>query len=164
MFVEALMRLPSDLPIQTGIDSRSSSNTVILPGLIDVHVHLRDPGQTHKEDWHSGTCAALAGGFTIVCAMPNTQPSIVDSESFELSSKLAASRAVCDFGIYVGASATNAVHLKQLASEGAVALKMYLDQTFSTLQLNGSSQITFQNSKKKHPSNSWNSLFICPVI
>lgn len=45
-----------------------------LPGLIDPHVHLREPGATHKEDWASGTAAALAGGYTLVLAMPNTQP------------------------------------------------------------------------------------------
>ena len=45
-----------------------------LPGLIDVHVHLRAPGATHKEDYDSGTAAALAGGFTTVLAMPNTAP------------------------------------------------------------------------------------------
>jgi len=42
-----------------------------IPGLIDPHVHLREPGQTHKEDWDSGTSAALAGGVTMLLAMPN---------------------------------------------------------------------------------------------
>ncbi|HIC93410.1 MAG TPA: dihydroorotase, partial [Anaerolineae bacterium] len=47
-----------------------------LPGLIDVHVHLRDPGGTHKEDFHTGTAAALAGGVTAVLDMPNNFPPI----------------------------------------------------------------------------------------
>ncbi len=51
---------------------------VIAPGFIDVHVHLREPGQTHKETIASGTAAAAAGGFTSVCCMPNTNP-VVDS-------------------------------------------------------------------------------------
>jgi len=42
-----------------------------LPGLIDIHVHLRDPGQTHKEDFLTGTLAALSGGFTTILDMPN---------------------------------------------------------------------------------------------
>ena len=50
-----------------------------LPGLIDPHVHVREPGQTHKEDWDTGTSAALAGGFTMVLAMPNTNPPIFDA-------------------------------------------------------------------------------------
>jgi len=46
----------------------------VAPGFIDLHVHLREPGQTHKENISSGTAAAAAGGFTSVCAMPNTRP------------------------------------------------------------------------------------------
>lgn len=56
-----------------------------LPGLIDPHVHLREPGATHKEDFDSGTCAALAGGITLVLAMPNTKPPIFDAETLDLA-------------------------------------------------------------------------------
>jgi len=59
-----------------------------LSGLIDVHVHLREPGATEKEDFNSGTCAALAGGVTMVLAMPNTNPPITDSRSFSLFQKV----------------------------------------------------------------------------
>ena len=59
-----------------------------LAGLIDVHVHLREPGATEKEDFNSGTCAALAGGVTMVLAMPNTNPPITDSRSFNLFQKV----------------------------------------------------------------------------
>lgn len=51
-----------------------ASGLVVAPGLVDIHVHLRDPGQTHKEDIRSGTQAAAAGGFTSVVCMPNTSP------------------------------------------------------------------------------------------
>lgn len=49
---------------------------MIIPGLINAHVHLRDPGQTHKEDFFSGTSAALAGGFTTIIDMPNNKEPI----------------------------------------------------------------------------------------
>ena len=49
-------------------------NLIVAPGFIDLHVHLREPGQSHKETIASGTAAAAAGGFTSVCAMPNTSP------------------------------------------------------------------------------------------
>ena len=52
----------------------------VIPGLIDLHVHFRDPGQTHKEDVESGSRAAAAGGFTTVCAMPNTSPVVDEPE------------------------------------------------------------------------------------
>ena len=63
-----------------------------LPGLIDPHVHLREPGATHKEDWDSGTAAALAGGFTLVLAMPNTQPPVSDRAALKLDPAFAAAR------------------------------------------------------------------------
>ena len=69
------------------------SRIVRLPGLIDTHVHMRDPGQTHKEDFSSGTAAALAGGVTLVCAMPNTNPAVVDEKSLTVAKERAARKA-----------------------------------------------------------------------
>ncbi len=65
LFIECLRVVPADIPIGL-VDSRASSRTVILPGLIDVHVHVREPGASHKEDWDTCTAAALAGGITTV--------------------------------------------------------------------------------------------------
>jgi carbamoyl-phosphate synthase/aspartate carbamoyltransferase/dihydroorotase len=62
----------------------TSRRLVRIPGLIDVHVHLREPGGTHKEDFSSGTAAALSGGVTMVLAMPNTQPTITDKAALHL--------------------------------------------------------------------------------
>ncbi len=106
---------------------------VKLPGLIDPHVHLREPGGTHKEDWDSGTKAALAGGFTMVLAMPNTQPPLIDSESLAIGEQLAAQKARCDYGIFLGAAQTPP-DLNSL-SKRACGLKMYLNHTFGPLRL-----------------------------
>lgn len=134
LLIEA-MRLIGGAPhMKTHTDCMTSRRIQKLPGFIDVHVHLRDPGATHKEDFSSGTAAALAGGVTMVLAMPNTNPSIVDKESFELVKDIAKTKARCDYGIYVGASSDNFGRINELAAEAA-ALKMYLNQTFSTLQL-----------------------------
>ncbi len=105
-----------------------------LPGLIDPHVHLREPGATHKEDWDSGTAAALAGGFTAVLAMPNTQPPVVDASSLELALDAARHKARCDYAQYLGAGPENLAALPTLAPRVA-GLKMYLDQTFGPLRL-----------------------------
>src|ERR1700722_15510875 len=65
--------------IKGGADEKfDARGLVVAPGFIDLHVHLREPGQTHKETIATGTAAAAAGGFTSVCAMPNTIP-VVDS-------------------------------------------------------------------------------------
>jgi len=105
-----------------------------LPGLIDPHVHLREPGATHKEDFDSGTCAALAGGFTLVLAMPNTRPPIFDAETLDLALNAAKQKARCDYAQYVGAGPDNADVVAALADKAA-ALKMYLDITFGQLRL-----------------------------
>ncbi len=105
-----------------------------LPALSDVHVHLREPGATHKEDWDSGTAAALAGGFTTVLAMPNTQPAITDAATLELSLAGAREKARCDYAQYVGGNASNAETLPKLAGKAA-GLKLYLDQTYGDLKM-----------------------------
>lgn len=105
-----------------------------LPGLIDPHVHLREPGATHKEDFDSGTCAALAGGVTLVLAMPNTRPPVCDAAALDLALEAARAKARCDYAQFVGAGPGNAEAAAALAGRAA-ALKMYLDATFGELRL-----------------------------
>src|SRR5512133_3080009 len=105
-----------------------------LPGLIDPHVHLREPGATHKEDFDSGTASALAGGVTMVLAMPNTKPPIFDEATLNLALDAAKAKARCDYAQYLGAGPENAAESARLAPRAA-ALKMYLDSTFGQLRL-----------------------------
>ena len=79
------LRLVGKAPkMKPHVDCITSRRLVRIPGLIDVHVHLREPGGTHKEDFASGTAAALSGGVTMVLAMPNTQPTITDKAALHL--------------------------------------------------------------------------------
>ena len=119
----------------TQVDCMTSYDTVRIPGLVDVHVHMREPGGEHKEDWTTGTSAALAGGIVALCAMPNTDPSIVGEEELALVQKLASQKAVCDFGLFVGAGADNTDSVSKLVNHGAIALKMYLNNTYGPLLL-----------------------------
>ena len=105
-----------------------------LPGLIDIHVHLREPGADHKEDWNSGTAAALAGGFTSVLAMPNTRPPITGEDSLAQALEAARQKARCDYAHFLGAGPENTTTAKALAPQCA-GLKMYLDQTYGPLRL-----------------------------
>jgi len=69
-----------ELPAPAGVKIIDASGRYVVPGLVDMHVHLRDPGLEYKEDIISGTKAAAAGGFTSVCCMPNTKP-VIDNKT-----------------------------------------------------------------------------------
>jgi dihydroorotase len=103
----------------------------ILPGLIDAHVHLRDPGATHKEDFATGTRAALAGGITTVLDMPNNPQPTTTRAALEEKRALACAKAVCDYGFFVGATAQNEEF--GIGDWGAVGLKVYLGATTGDL-------------------------------
>ena len=94
-----------------------------LPGLIDPHVHLRDPGLTHKEDFRSGTRAALAGGFTTVLDMPNTRPPTTSAAALKKKAEIAKKKAVCDYGFHFGATKNNFGEVKK-ATPGSLKLCM----------------------------------------
>lgn len=123
-----------------------------LPALIDPHVHVREPGQTHKEDWDSVTQAALAGGFTTILAMPNTKPPIFDAATFDLAIRAAKEKARCDYAQFLGAGPNNADIVPSLASKAA-GLKMYLDSTFGELRLDDMTLWTphFEKYPKRSP-------------
>jgi len=105
-----------------------------LPSLIDPHVHVREPGQTHKEDWDTATQAALAGGVTTILAMPNAKPPIFNATTLDVALDTAKQKARCDYGQYIGAGPDNA-NIAASLSGTAVGLKMYLDSTFGELRL-----------------------------
>ena len=86
----------------------------VLPGIIDTQVHFREPGLEHKEDFESGTRAAVTGGVTGVFDMPNNKPSITDAESYTNKFRGIRGRTWCDYGLYVGATADNADQLEEL--------------------------------------------------
>lgn len=106
--------------------------SLTLPGLIDAHVHLREPGATHKEDILSGTTAALAGGVIGVLDMPNNDPPIVNGAAFAQKLKLFAHKAVCDFGLFLGYDGQDVTSIQELGPQAA-GLKLYLDETFGDL-------------------------------
>lgn len=108
--------------------------SITLPGLIDVHTHLRVPGGEHKEDFATGTAAALAGGMTMVLGMPNTSPPLATPEAMQAAYAQAQADARCDVGLFAGASPEQVEHLLALASH-AVALKIYLNDTFGPLRV-----------------------------
>ncbi|MDY7083159.1 MAG: amidohydrolase family protein, partial [Halobacteria archaeon] len=78
-----------------------AARRLVLPGAIDVHVHFREPGFEHKEDWRTGTRSAVAGGVTTVVDQPNTNPPTTDGDAFD-EKRWLASKSIVDFGINAG--------------------------------------------------------------
>lgn len=101
---------------------------LILPGLIDPHVHLRDPGQTNKEGFYTGTCAALAGGFTTILDMPNNKLPIISSKKLNEKIKIAKKKIVCDVGFYFGSLGDNTREIEKVKNK-VLGLKLYLNKT-----------------------------------
>jgi dihydroorotase len=101
-----------------------ANGNIVLPGMIDMHVHFRDPGFTHKEDFESGSKAAAAGGITTVADMPNTLPQTNSLERFKTKKKIAKKKAVIDYSLY--AFPSNLDHVSKFVEIGAIGFKIYM--------------------------------------
>lgn len=113
----------ADATAETTIDA---AHLHVLPGLIDAHVHLRDPGDAAIESIPTGTRAAVLGGIAAVFDMPNTSPAIVDAERLAWKQDYVEANAWCDIGLYVGATKTNVAKLAALETgRGVCAVKVF---------------------------------------
>lgn len=104
------------------------AEVVTLPGLIDLHVHLRDPGQTQKEDFHTGSLAALAGGFTTIVDMPNNLRPITSVQLLDEKIALAKEKSLCDIKFNFGTLGDNFDQFP-LVYDKVAGLKIYLNLT-----------------------------------
>jgi dihydroorotase len=106
---------------------------VLLPGAIDVHVHFRDPGHPDKEDFATGTAAALAGGVTTIFDMPNTNPSTISRENLSVKRE-AAKKAKCNVKFWLGATYENLDEVAEMIKEpDVVGVKAYLGSSTGNL-------------------------------
>jgi dihydroorotase (multifunctional complex type) len=101
-----------------------------IPGLIDVHVHLREPGATQKEDFYTGSRAAVAGGFTFIVDMPNNPQPTITRERLEEKINLSEKKAVCDIGFHFGTNGKNIEEFPYaIESPDVYGLKIYCNHT-----------------------------------
>jgi dihydroorotase len=105
----------------------------VLPGAIDVHVHFRDPGYPHKEDFSTGTAAAAFGGVTTVFDMPNTIPPTGTAEVLAAKHRMAAAAAHVDFGLYGLLGEDTIAHVPDLVEGGVIGFKLYMGNTFGKI-------------------------------
>lgn len=104
----------------------------MLPALIDPHVHFRTPGAEHKESWESATWAALYGGVTTVCDMPNNRPSCITQQRLQEKMQLIDKQlpAPLRYGLYLGADQN---HLGEIETTDAVGVKIYMGSSTGDL-------------------------------
>lgn len=98
---------------------------VILPGLIDAHVHLREPGLTYKENFKTGTSAAAVGGFTTILDMPNTLPPTNTPKTYREKLKIAQKKSLVDYGLHAGID--KLADIKEINKLKPVSFKIYTD-------------------------------------
>ena len=98
----------------------------VLAGMIDTHVHLRDPGHPHRETFATGTRSAALGGVTTVLEMPSGIPAVSDAASWRYKLDVVAPKAHVDFALYGGAGERNLDRIQEQADAGAVAFKSFM--------------------------------------
>ena len=98
---------------------------LVLPGLIDPHVHFRDPGLTYKEDFKTGSMAAAHGGFTFVMDMPNTVPKTNTYKAFKEKQKIAESKSIVNFGLHAGYSSLD--EMEKILELNPMSFKVFMD-------------------------------------
>ncbi len=98
---------------------------IVLPGLIDSHVHFRDPGFPEKETFKTGSIAAACGGFTTIMDMPNTDPKTTTKKAFLEKIKIAEKNSVVGFGLHAGVEDTR--EIKKMAELKPASFKIYMD-------------------------------------
>ena len=107
---------------------------LVLPGLIDAHVHLRDEGKAYKEDFFSGTAAAVAGGFTTVLDMPNNEPVTMSAETLKNRMKLAERKILVNVGFY-SEFPKKTQEIAGIVKQGAVAFKLFMAEQVGGLDI-----------------------------
>jgi dihydroorotase len=127
----AAIGAPDAMPVAK--ETLDASGLHVLPGAIDVHVHFRDPGYPHKEDWASGTAAAAFGGVTTVFDMPNTIPATGTAEILAAKHRIAAEKAHVDFGLYGLLGEDTIANVPELIEGGVIGFKLYMGNTFGKI-------------------------------
>ncbi len=123
---------------------------LVLPGLIDPHVHMREPGATYKEDFYTGSRAAIAGGFTTVIDMPNNPEPTITKERIDEKIKLAKQKAICDVLFHFGGTDNN---FDEVNKADPLSMKIYLGKTTGDLMLSNpnSLELHYKNFSKNKP-------------
>ena len=114
----------------------NAKGLLLFPGVIDAHVHFRDPGLTHKADIASESKAAVAGGITSYMEMPNTIPQATTIEILEEKYAMAAEKSLANYSFYMGATNDNFAELKKVNPQNVCAIKVFMGSSTGNMLVN----------------------------
>ena len=136
--------------IKTNAEVINAIGLLLLPGIIDSHVHFRDPGFTYKGDIESESKAAVAGGVTSFIDMPNTLPQTTSEENLDLKLNLAKNKSWANYGFMVGATNSNTKELLAIPENKYAGIKLFLGSSTGDMLVNNEDAIShlFKNAKK----------------
>ena len=137
----------SSIQPRTSIDA---TGMLLLPGVIDTHVHFREPGLTDKADFHTESRAAAAGGVTSIVDMPNTKPQTTSLAELEEKERIAAEKSIVNYGFMLGATNDNIDYLLSIDPSRYAAIKLFLGSSTGNMLVDNNDALDhlFKDSKK----------------
>jgi len=129
-----IFKIGKETQMPNADEKTNLGNMLVLPGLIDVHVHLRDEGKAYEEDFYTGTAAAAAGGITTVLDMPNNDPVTMSTETLKNRMSIAESRSLVNIGFY-SEFPKDLGEVAGIVAHGAVGFKLFMARQVGGLNI-----------------------------
>ena len=144
-----IQRISNTLDIDDD-DVIDAHDCYLLPGIIDDHVHFREPGLTDKADMHTESMAAVAGGVTSVLDMPNVVPQTTSCETWQQRMQLAEKQMHCNYGFFVGATNSNMDEIMKIPVERYPGVKLFMGSSTGNMLVDRKESLMhiFRNSPK----------------
>ncbi|MDA1060423.1 MAG: dihydroorotase [bacterium] len=137
---------PGESESDENLKTVDCSGKIILPGLIDVHVHFREPGQSYKEDWETGSKSAVSGGVTTVFDMPNNQPPVLTVKDLDAKRDLIKGRSYVNYGLYMGYDGKNLDEVN--SAKGVPGVKLYMANSTGDMGVSAGVRELFEKGNK----------------
>ncbi|MBD3164655.1 amidohydrolase family protein [Candidatus Woesearchaeota archaeon] len=122
-----------------GMEKIDCTGKLILPGIIDSHVHFREPGMAQKEDFSTGSKAAAAGGITTVLDMPNNRPPVLTVRELEKKRKIAKKKCLVNYGFHFGSSKDNIREIKK--AKNTASTKIFMNISTGDMKIEDENQL-----------------------
>jgi dihydroorotase len=135
-FITDISKIQADDNRLNGFEIIDAKDKLLIPGIIDEHVHFREPGLTHKGDIYTESKAAIAGGVTSIMDMPNTKPAAITLNIIEQKLQIASETSLANFSFYLGASNDNIYEVLKADPKRICGIKIFLGSSTGNMLVN----------------------------